>query len=85
MSKVIIFKDDQGRVVELFPTPDILQTRTVEEVAQKDVPSGKPYKIVDISDLPSDDFRNAWEVDESLLTDGVGSESNEFPPVEVSE
>jgi len=85
MSKVIIFKDDEGRVVEMFPTPDILQTRTVEEVAQKDVPSGKPYKIVDASDLPSDDFRNAWEVDESLLTDGVGSESNEFPPLEVSE
>lgn len=83
MSKVIIFKDDKDRVVELFPTPDILKTRTVEEVAQKDVPAGKPYKIVDKSDLPSDDFRNAWEVDESLLTDGVGSDSNEFQ--EVSE
>jgi len=79
MSKVIIFKDDQGRVVEMFPTPDILQTRTVEEVAQKDVPSGKPYKIVEASDLPTDQtFRDAWEVDESTLTDGVGSDSNEF-------
>jgi len=79
MSKVIIFKDDEGRVVEMFPTPDILQTRTVEEVAQKDVPSGKPYKIVEASDLPTDQtFRDAWEVDESTLTDGVGSDSNEF-------
>ena len=24
-------------------------------------------------------FRNAWEVDEATLTDGVGADSNEFP------
>jgi len=82
MAKVIIYKSNDGGVVEMFPTPDILQTRTVEEVAQKDVPHGKPYKIVDQSELPTDlTFRNAWEVDESLLTDGVGAESNDFPGV----
>lgn len=82
MTKVIIYKLDNGGVAEMFPTPDILQTRTVEEVAQKDVPHGKPYKIIDKSELPTDlTFRNAWEVDESLLTDGVGSESNDFPEV----
>lgn len=82
MSKVIIYKSDNGGVVEVFPTPDILQTRTVDEVAKKDVPHGKPYKIVDQSELPTDlTFRNAWEVDESLLTDGVGAESNDFPEV----
>ncbi len=82
MNKVIIFKSDNGGVVEMFPTPDILKTRTIEEVAQKDVPHGKPYKIIDQSELPSDlTFRNAWEVDEALLTDGIGSESNDFPEV----
>jgi len=46
------------------------------------VPAGRPFKIVDISDIPTDrTFRNAWEVDESILTDGVGAESNEFPEV----
>ena len=78
MSKVIIYKSDNGGVVEVFPTPDILKTHTIEEVANKDVPAGKPYKIVNKSDLPSDDFRNAWEVDEATLTDGTGSEHDMF-------
>ena len=86
MKKVIIYKGDKGNVVEMFPTPDILETKTVEQVAQKDVPFGKPYKIVEQSDLPSDmTFRDAWEVDEDLLTDGVGAESNDFPVEEVTE
>ena len=46
---------------------------TIEELAKKDVPAGKKYKIVDASTIPSDrSFRNAWEVDEAQLTDGVG-------------
>jgi hypothetical protein len=49
----------------------------------KDVPAGKPFKIVDTADVPSDrTFRAAWEVDAATLTDGVGAESNEFPAVE---
>jgi hypothetical protein len=28
----------------------------------KDIPEGKPYKIVDVADIPEDrTFRNAWE------------------------
>ena len=47
---------------------------TVEEIAAKDVPTGSKYKIVEDSDVPTDrTFRNAWTVDESDLTDGVGS------------
>jgi hypothetical protein len=38
---------------------------TIEEIAAKDVPTGKPYKIVDVADIPSDrTFRNAWEYTE---------------------
>jgi hypothetical protein len=38
---------------------------TIEELAIKDVPAGKPYKIVDGSEIPSDrTFRNAWEYQE---------------------
>ena len=37
---------------------------TLEEIAAKDVPAGKPFKIVDVADLPSDyTFFNAWEGD----------------------
>ena len=38
---------------------------TIEEIAAKDVPQGKPYKIVDVADIPTDrTFRNAWEYQE---------------------
>ena len=47
---------------------------TMEELAQKDVPSGLKYKIVEDEVIPTDHtFREAWEVDEAELTDGVGA------------
>jgi hypothetical protein len=47
---------------------------TVEEIAAKDVPTGLPYKIVDVADIPTDrSQRAAWTVDEADLTDGVGA------------
>ena len=49
------------------------KSKFLEQIAKKDVPTGKKYKFVDRSFLPSDrDFRNAWEISESELTDGVG-------------
>jgi len=34
----------------------------IEWIAAKDVPTGKPFQIVDVSDIPSDrTFRGAWE------------------------
>ena len=51
-----------------------------DAIALKDVPAGRPYKIITVDDLPGDrTFRNAWEVDAAILTDGVGGDSNEFP------
>jgi hypothetical protein len=38
---------------------------TIEQIAIKDVPAGKPYKVVDVVDIPTDrTFRNAWEYTE---------------------
>ena len=80
MNQRIIFPTDDGGVAVIVPSPNCLKERTIEEIAAKDVPAGKPYKIVDVADIPSDrTFRNAWEVDVNALTDGVGAESNEFP------
>lgn len=82
MNQRIIYKNDEGGVSIIIPAPECLQKHTIQEIAAKDVPFGKPYKIVDVSDIPSDrTFRNAWEVDEEDLTDGVGAESNVFPEV----
>jgi hypothetical protein len=78
MNKRIIYKTDSS-VTILTPSPECLQRHTIKEIAEKDVPKGMPYKIVNVSEIPSDrTFRNAWEIDDAELTDGVGAESNEF-------
>jgi len=80
MNSRIIYPTDEGGVAVIVPAPECLLEHTIEEIALKDVPAGKPFKIVDVADIPSDrTFRSAWEVDPSTLTDGVGAESNEFP------
>jgi hypothetical protein len=79
MNQRIIFKNDNGVVCVIIPAPNCLQTRTIQEIAAKDVPTGKPYKIVDVSEIPTDrSQRDAWTVDEAELTDGVGGESDQF-------
>ena len=78
MSKIIYLKDD-GVIAIIHPilTEINLATGknwTLEEIAKKDVPTGKKYKIVENSDIPTDrSFRDAWTVSESDLIDGVGS------------
>jgi len=62
MNKRIIYPNDDGGVSILIPTEEYLAEHTIEELAAKDVPAGKPYKIVDVADIPTDrTFRNAWE------------------------
>jgi len=62
MTKRIIYPNNDGGVSIVIPAPEALETMTIEEIATKDVPEGKPYKIVDVADIPSDrTFRNAWE------------------------
>jgi hypothetical protein len=79
MNQRIIFPTDDGGVAVIVPSPNCLKEHTIEEIAAKDVPAGKPYKIVGVADIPSDrTFRDAWTVNEADLTDGVGAESNEF-------
>jgi len=60
MDQRIIYPTDDGGVAIIIPAVDC--GLTIEEIAAKDVPQGKPYKIVDVGDIPSDrTFRNAWE------------------------
>jgi len=60
--KRIIYPTDDGGVAIVIPAPEALETMTIEEIAAKDVPAGKPYKIVDVADIPTDrTFRSAWE------------------------
>jgi hypothetical protein len=58
MNQRIIYPTDDGGVAIIIPAVSI-------ELAMKDIPSGKPYKIVDVTDIPTDrTFRNAWEYQE---------------------
>ena len=62
--KRIIHPTDDGGVAIIIPAPAWLaeEGNTMEVLAQIKVPEGKPYKIVDVSEIPSDrTFRNAWE------------------------
>ena len=70
--KRIIYKKDDSVVSIIVPVTE--SGLTVEQIAKKDVPTGLKYKIVEDSVISSDrSFRNAWEVDEAELTDGVGA------------
>jgi len=63
--KRIIYPTDEGGVAVIVPSSEYLSNHTIEELAEKDVPSGKPFKIVEDSDIPSDrTFRDAWEYQE---------------------
>ena len=77
MDKRIIYKKNETSISSdvriIVPTPEALQSMTIEQIAKKDVPTGLKYKIVDVSEISSDrTFRNAWTIDEAELTDGVG-------------
>jgi len=71
-TKRIIFRNNDGTIGIVAPA--INCSKSVDEIAKKSVPTGLKYKIVDESEISSDrTFRNAWEIDEAELTDGVGN------------
>jgi len=59
MNSRIIYPTDDGGVAVIIPAAEC--GLTIEEIAAKDVPAGKPYEIVNVADIPSDrTFRGAW-------------------------
>ena len=56
--QVIIFSQDNGGVSVIIPAPEF--ANQIEAVAQKDVPAGKPFRIIDNSELPLRDSRDRW-------------------------
>lgn len=79
MQKRIVYQGDEGELCILIPTSEAMLAYGVDAIARKDVPYGRPYKIIDASDIPSDrSDRDAWFVDADGLTDGRGGASYEF-------
>jgi hypothetical protein len=59
MNQRVIYPTDDGGVAVVVPAPN--SGLTIEQIAAKDVPAGKPFQIVDVSEVPSDrTFRGAW-------------------------
>ena len=56
----IIYPTPTGGVAVIVPAPG--SGLTLDQIALKDVPPGRPYKIVPASAIPADrTFRDAWE------------------------
>ena len=77
MTQVIIYNQDNGIPAVMTPTQEALDKYGIMAIAIKDVPAGRPFKIVDAADLP-DAPQETWTVDDADLTDGIGGQSNEF-------
>jgi hypothetical protein len=70
----IIYKNENGGVSIIHPSPEALKVMTIEKIALKDVPTGLAFAIVEDSEIPEDrTFRDAWTIEDSLLTGGVGA------------
>ena len=79
MTQRVVYKTLDGNVEVIVPSPNALKLHTIDEIAQKDVPSGLSYKIVQESDIPTErTFRDAWDIADSELTDGTGASSPMF-------
>ena len=67
----IIYPTDDGMISIIHPTGEL----PIDQTAKKDVPPGKPYLIVQDSDIPSDrTYRDAWTADFSN-PDGHGGDA----------
>ena len=80
--RVIIYKHTDNIPAVIIPTSDSIKNHSIMEIALKDVPEGKPFKIVEQSELPEDISQEFWLIDDADLNDGIGGESYEFEPKE---
>lgn len=68
-AKFKVTQDENGQSQTEVISEAVYEDEADEEflarIAAKDVPTGKPFKIVDVADVPSDrTFRGAWEYQE---------------------
>lgn len=71
--QVLIYRNDEGRICVVTPAPEYADQ--IIAVGVKDVPEGKPFKLIDASELPVDTPRDEWVFDDATFTDGVGAMS----------
>lgn len=69
MSNVVVYTQENGVVAVLAPASNC--GLTLKEIADKDVPTGVPYWIVDSAELPQEE-QESWELVDMPEPDGVG-------------
>jgi len=69
MPNVVIYTQEDGVVAVLTPAPNC--PLTLNEIADKDVPTGVPYWVVDSAELPQEE-QESWELVNMPTPDGVG-------------
>jgi hypothetical protein len=80
----IIYENQDKSIAVLTPTEEALAKYTYKQIAEKDVPAGLEYVIVNTDVIPTDrTFRECWELEPNTIFDGIGSESNEFPEEDI--
>lgn len=77
--KRIIYKNLDNTIAIIVPSEEALAKYTYKQIADKDVPAGLEYVIVNTDVIPTDrTFRECWELEPNTKFDGIGSTSNEF-------
>jgi len=67
MKKRIVYKNPDGSCAIVVPSPK--WEKSIEELAEKDVPDGRNWRIVDVSNIPQDrTYREAWTDDSATET-----------------
>lgn len=75
MIPAIVYRQDNGAVAFVRPSEEALGLYGIDAIARKDVPVGKPYRIVDAAELPADQAeRETWEIGDDELIDGIGAD-----------
>lgn len=73
MAQLILLENDSGGVAIGYPTSEALETYSIVEIALKDTPTGKPFWIVDETNISNDyTFFDAWELDVEALGEPTG-------------
>jgi len=76
----IVFRNPDNSVGIISPVSSVVEEYGLTALAEKDVPAGFPFWIVEDSQIPLDrTFRDAWEVPQQWGDPfGFGSNSDEF-------
>jgi hypothetical protein len=68
-----IYKQQNGTIAVTFPADEKVSFEGMVGIAKLVTPPNVPFKVITHDDLPSSyELQEAWEMDDTEFTDGVG-------------